>query len=59
MNTVGEMKDIYVIASHVGISGDRITAFLNTAKMAGYVLVREKVAETLSPAAPRETSKEG
>jgi hypothetical protein len=49
VNTIGEMKDVYHIASHVGIPGYRIERFLKTAEMCGYVLVRK---EDQSDAAP-------
>jgi hypothetical protein len=48
-NTVGELKDVYAMARHVGIGGDRITNFLKTAAMCGYVLVRQEPAENPSP----------
>jgi len=54
MNIVGEMKDVYTIAKFVGISGDKITKFLNVAEATGYVLVKK---EDLPPAAHDEGEK--
>jgi hypothetical protein len=39
-NSIGELKDIYEIASYVGIQGSQIDRFLKTAAMCGYILVR-------------------
>ena len=39
--SIGELKDIYTIARHVGIPGNKIDNFIQTAAMCGYVLVRE------------------
>lgn len=39
-NSIGELKDIYTIARHVGIPGMRIDSFIKCAAMAGYILVR-------------------
>ncbi len=49
MNTIGEMKDIYVIARHVGIQGERIDRFLKAAEMAGYVMVRKEPQQSAAP----------
>lgn len=41
--TIGELKDMYTIAQHVGIPGTKIDAFVKTAAMAGYIFVRATV----------------
>ena len=55
MNTVGELKDIYTIAMHVGIAGARIERFLKTAEIAGYVLVRKEELQHSSAAPQRQS----
>lgn len=50
MNSVGELKDIFTMARHVGIAGEKIDSFLRTAEMAGYVLVRKDAAKPGGPA---------
>ena len=51
--TIGELKDMYTIARHVGIPGSKIDAFVKTAAMAGYIFVRA----TSTP--QRDLSQEG
>lgn len=52
MNSIGEMKDIYTIARHVGIPGTKIDNFIKAAAMCGYILVRATVEKpTYQPSA--------